>query len=181
MEGVKKWNTVTEAERWTDAHYIAHHSIVIQIPELIWALIFIFQGCARFSIHFSPQYQFLAFFLTALIFWFFFIKEKEQQNVGNGAIESLRIKSDLLNFISIAQAAGLRNCNGAVIGLFSKQLRMFWNCFASLATQPNKGAFCNYWWKVRVFGEEMKIIKMYTQGRLYFCGCKAMLFRFVHV
>ena len=124
--------------------------------------LFLFKFLSLF--HFSPQYQFLAFFLTALIFWFFFIKEKEQQNVGNGAIESLRIKSDLLNFISIAQAAGLRNCNGAVIGLFSKPLRMFWNCFASLATQPNKGAFCNYWWKVRVFGEEMKIIKMCTHG-----------------
>jgi hypothetical protein len=96
---------------------------------------FYFSGCARFSIHFSPQYQFLAFFLTALIFWFFFIKEKEQQNVGNGAIESLRIKSDLLNFISIAQAAGLRNCNGAVIGLFSKRFACFE--IASLRLQPN--------------------------------------------
>ncbi len=70
----------------------------IQLPkpkdeQMLIALhitLFLFKFLSLF--HFSPQYQFLAFFLTALIFWFFFIKEKEQQNVGNHGIEWLRIK-----------------------------------------------------------------------------------------
>ncbi len=64
-------------------------------------------------------------FSNSLDFFVLFHQGKRTAKRGEPWNRVASNKSDLLNFISIAQAAGLRNCNGAVIGLFSKLLRMF--------------------------------------------------------
>ncbi len=64
-EGVKKWNTVTEAQT-KNPMFLSMH----------WPLV-IFQSLSLF--HFSPQYKFLAFFLQPWFFVSFLSRKKKSK------------------------------------------------------------------------------------------------------